>query len=124
MKNIQKICLLLFCVILLFGACKKEGLGGKSSIKGYVTHHSFPIPNSVIYIKYGAIDFPGPNPSNYDASVTANAKAYYEFNNLRKGNYYLYGVGYDSSKAVIVVGGVAVKLRNKENRKNDVIISE
>src|SRR4051812_43626512 len=82
---------------LALPSCHKEGTGGKSSVSGSVKHHSMPIPNCVVYIKYGTKDFPGTNTGLYDASVTADANAHYEFKNLRKGDYYLYGVGYDNS---------------------------
>jgi hypothetical protein len=124
MKNSFKICFVFAGMLLFFNACKKEGVGGKSSVKGYAQHHGAPIPNCKIYIKYGATDFPGTNLSDYDATVTANTRAYYEFPDLRKGNYYLYGVGYDSAFAQIVVGGIGIKLRNKENLEKNIAISE
>jgi len=124
MKNIFKISIAVLSIVILFNACKKEGTGGKSIIKGYAKHHSLPIPNCVIYIKYGAVDFPGSNTSKYDASVTANASGYYEFTNLRKGNYYLYGVGYDASIMEAVTGGVGVKIRQNETKNLDVPVTE
>lgn len=124
MKNILKTSIAVLSILLLFNACKKEGTGGKSSVKGYAKHHSLPIPNCVIYIKYGAIDFPGSNTANYDASVTANSSGYYEFTNLRKGHYYLYGVGYDASIMEPVTGGVGIKLRYNEKLETNVPVTE
>lgn len=110
--------------ILLLAACKKDGTGGKSSIKGYVAHHSVKIPNATVYIKYGATDFPGADVSVYNASVQADATGYYEINNLLKGNYYVYGVGYDPNISENVYGGLPVKLRNKETKEINVAVVE
>jgi len=119
--HFQKNILLLtaICLSAVFSSCHKEGTGGKSSISGSVKHHDASIPNSVVYIKYGTKEFPGTDVSRYDASVTADANAHYEFKDLRKGDYYLYGVGYDNTIMEAVTGGIAVKLKyNKETETN------
>lgn len=95
-------------------SCKKEGMGGKSTVKGYVKHHSVFIGNATVYIKYGAKEFPGADVSAYDTSVPADANGYYEIKNLQKGDYYIYGVGYDPNISENVYGGVPIKLRSKE----------
>lgn len=114
--------LLLVCNTVV--SCKKEGLGGKCSLSGTVKHHAFPIPNATVYIKYGAIEFPGNDVTQYDASFTTDATAHYEFKDLQKGNYYLYGVGYDSAYMQAVVGGVYIKLRQREAKTSDVPVTE
>ncbi|MCC7302813.1 MAG: hypothetical protein IT233_09235 [Bacteroidia bacterium] len=112
-------------VILAITSCKKEGTGGTASITGIAKHHSKPIPNAVIYIKYGAKESAGTNPANYDASVTADGNAKYEFTGLNKGNYYLYGIGYDSSITNTVTGGVPAEIKKKsEIVQMDVPITE
>lgn len=122
----SKIILLSAAVILsmTISSCHKEGTGGKSSVSGSVKHHSALIPNSVVYIKYGAKEFPGTNTSLYDASVTADANAHYEFKNLRKGDYYLYGVGYDNTIMETVTGGIAVTLKYNKESSTDVPVTE
>ena len=80
-------------------------------MSGGVFHHSKPIPNAIVYIKYGATDFPGTDITTYDNHTTADANAHYQFDDLRMGNYYLYGVGWDNSISSTVTGGVAVKLK-------------
>jgi len=47
---------------LLSSGKKDAGIGGKSTITGHVTHHGTPIPNAVVYIKYGTSAFPGDDP--------------------------------------------------------------
>lgn len=110
--------------VFLLGACKKDGTGGKSTVKGYVAHHSVKIPNAKVYIKYGATDFPGADVSVYNASVQADANGYYEIKSLLKGDYYLYGVGYDPAYTANVYGGLSVTLRNKETKEINVAVVE
>ena len=122
MKKIITIGVLLI-VILGIVSCKKNGTGGKATIKGYVKHHEQIIPMAKVYIKYGATEFPGTDLSLYDANVTANANAYYEIKDLRMGDYYLYGVGYDNTILESVFGGIPVKIKYSERKKEmDVIV--
>jgi len=108
------ILLLLFSAIAIIG-CNKEGLGGKASISGTVKHLEQAIPNAVVYIMYGANEFPGFDPDQYDDNVTVNGvDASFFFENLYKGNYYLYAVGYDASIMESVEGGIAVKIKQKK----------
>lgn len=125
MKNTFKfITIICFIAIstLTISSCKKEGTGGKSKVSGYVKHHNGLIPNSIVYIKYGAKEFPGADASNYDDQITADSNAYYEFDGLQKGDYYLYGVGMDGSQPV--KGGVGIKLRRNEDLESDVPVTE
>ena|ERR1035437_8376714 len=117
--------IILFGLLLIsFSACHKEGVGGKSSVSGSVMHHSKLIPNAIVYIKYGATEFPGADVSLYDASVLTGADAHYEFKDLRKGDYYLYGVGNDNSIPGIVTGGIGIKLKYNKTTSTDVPVVE
>ena|ERR1035437_628414 len=118
-------------IVFLFGlllislfACHKEGTGGKSSVSGYVMHHSKAIPNAIVYIKYGATEFPGTDVSLYDASIPTGADAHYEFKDLRRGDYYLYGVGFDNSIVATVTGGIGIKLKYNKSTTTDVPVTE
>ncbi len=124
MKTKQILFILSFLILLITTACKKEGTGGKSSVKGYVKHHSVLIPNARVYIKYGAKDFPGSDVSAYDSNVPADANGYYEIKDLQKGDYYLYGVGYDPNISENVFGGLPIKLRSKESITSDIAVVE
>lgn len=125
MKNILKH-ITVFCLTVVlvysFGSCKKEGTGGKSKVSGNVKHHTQLIPNAIVYIKYGAKEFPGADISVYDDQVTADTNAHFEFDGLQKGDYYLYGVGVDASD--IVVGGIGITLRRNEDLNSDVPVTE
>lgn len=106
--------ILLICTFILAG-CVKEGTGGKASVSGHVMHHDDQIPNAIVYIKYGAEEFPGADVASYDASIKASAsEGEYEFEDLRKGHYYLYSVGYDSAIANTVKGGVGIRFKKKD----------
>jgi hypothetical protein len=111
----------LLAITLLFTSvsCKKDGTGGKAKITGTVAHHSTQIPGSIVYIKYGASEFPGKDVSKYDAHVTAASPiASYEINNLLPGNYYVYAVGYDISHNDSVFGGVPVVIERRDKKKS------
>jgi hypothetical protein len=111
-------------LILFFSlSCKKNQLGGKSTVKGKVMHHEKIIPNAIVYIKFNAKEFPGEDASNYSTSVRADNEGSYSFK-CYKGDYYLYGVGFDNSINKAVVGGLPVHIRNKETVEVDVAVTE
>lgn len=116
---------ILALAVIAFVSCKKEGLGGKAKITGAVLHHDTPIPNAIVYIKYGTKESAGTDGANYDASVNADANAKFEFPDLQKGDYYLYATGYDSNISANVKGGNPVEIKKKtENKNNDVQVVE
>lgn len=125
-SKFYKIALISILVISLFvfSSCYKEGNGGKSIVNGYVSHHSHRVPTATVYIKYDAVEFPGNDVSKYDASVTADATAHFEFKDLRKGDYYLYAVGYDNSIMETVSGGTGIKLKYNKATSTDIPVTE
>lgn len=115
--------LLLF--VLLF-SCKKNQLGGKSTISGKVAHHNKAIPDATVFIKFNATEFPGPDTTLYDDKVKADSEGNYTFK-CYKGKYYLYGVGLDyglQGPDFGVTGGVPVTIRHKEKVEADVAVTE
>ena len=110
----------------LFAACKKNELGGKSTIRGTVMHHTKAIANATVYIKFDATDFPGADVSKYDAKVSADISGGYEIPAIYKGNYYLYAVGedFDIPPPYQVVGGIPVKVRRNETITINVPVTE
>src|ERR1051325_2311460 len=113
MKNLllAVACLLssVFCLV----SCTKEGTGGKASIKGMVMHHDKMIPGATVYIKYGVKESPGSNVQYYDDHVAADGSGNYQFVDLKKGNYYLFAVGFDSSITQTVTGGIPAVIKRK-----------
>lgn len=129
MKTFQHIrnCFTVLFFVLLSGgmsSCHKEGIGGNASISGTVYHHDEPIPNCVVYIKFNASDFPGDDQTDYNTSVTADASGHFEFTKLYKGEYYLFGKGYDNKIMAIVKGGIPVKIKRNKVITQDVPVTE
>jgi hypothetical protein len=113
--------------ITLVTGCKKNDIGGDASLGITAKHHGSTIPGTWVYIKYGAKDFPGEDVSKYDASFLADGSGYALIEGLRYGDYYLYGVGYDSSLAQTVKGGTPIIIKwgsRKELQKEDLSITE
>lgn len=124
MKNLMKISILMF-LVLGFISCKKNQTGGKASVEGIVAHHGKPIPDAHVYVKFNATEFPGEDYTNYDTYVKADANGFYKIS-FYKGTYYIYARGYDMDipSPYIVQGGLTVSLRNHENLKKDIAVSE
>lgn len=111
---------LLSAAFLLLFACKKQsdpiiqpednaGKGGSGSLKVAVSHHSKPISNAIVFIKYNTSE----QPLSFDDSVACvweNGKAIANFSSLKKGQYYLLGKGYDTTIFQNVIGGIPYKL--------------
>lgn len=110
---------------LAFFSCKKNELGGSSTISGKVMHHSKAIPGARVFIKFDAQEFPGADTSLYDAKTSADAEGNYSFS-CYKGEYYVYASGKDPAvpPPSIVVGGAPAKLRKNENLKVDLAVTE
>lgn len=114
MINKAYLLVIVLCGGCVLAACHKEGTGGKATITGHVQHHTTPIPSAIVYIKYGEKEFPGSDVSGYDDNTLASSgDGHYEFEELRKGDYYIYGVGYDSTISETVRGGIPVKIKKK-----------
>jgi hypothetical protein len=91
--------LFLFLFLFLFNACNKdEGLGGSSSLEGYVynvihqddnfsfTKDTFPALDNRIFLEFGDNDY------NVGEDKRTGREGYYRFDYLRKGNYTVYAV--------------------------------
>lgn len=110
---------------LAFFSCKKNELGGSSTISGKVMHHSKLIPGARVFIKFNAQDFPGADTSVYDAGTSADASGKYTIS-CYKGEYYLYAVGTDPAvpPPSLVVGGAPAKLRKNETLEVNLAVTE
>lgn len=107
----------LIVTIFIVASCKKNGTGGEATVAAITRHHDRPIPFSTVYIKYGAKEFPGSDVSKYDASQTTDKEGHTHFEGLRYGDYYFYGVGYDSLAQAPVEGGVGLRIKRKERKQ-------
>jgi len=124
MKTVIKLSLII-ALAVNFSACKKNQTGGKASVKGVVLHHSKPVADAYVYIKFNATEFPGDDYTLYDTNVKTDANGNYSFS-LYKGSYYLYAKGYDLDipAPYIVKGGLSFSVRNKENLTKDIAVGE
>jgi hypothetical protein len=123
MHQVFKISFILSLLFMGFSACKQEaGSGGMARIRGQVLHHEDPIPFASVYIHYGSNDIPTAGLTGYEDSTRADAQGNYTFNNLKKGKYYLYSIGYDAnwSPPSTVFGGMPAQIYQ---RKEDVILN-
>lgn len=123
MKNFVFIVLL---ILISFFGCKKNQLGGKAQIKGVVKHHTKIIANAAVFIKFNAKDLPGTDTTLYDDKVKADAEGNFLIK-CYKGNYFLYGYGYDSQVATNggrVTGGSAINIRNNEKLDLELFVVE
>ncbi len=114
----RKLTLLVTTLIILFTSCSKNaGTGGNNTIVATVKHHGLVIPNATVYIKYNATEFPGENTSVYDDYKTAGSDGKVKFEGLKRGDYYFFGIGFDSTINQTVIGGVPVQLLQKAGEK-------
>jgi len=127
MRVFRTFFILIFSLTFL-AACSKDnsaGPGGTASIQGRVMHHDLPIPNATVFIKFGAVEQPGTESSDYDSSVKGSEDASYRFDGLKKGNYFLYGIGYDSTIFQTVIGGIPITIeREGQVVQTDVPVTE
>jgi hypothetical protein len=114
-----------FVLLVSFYSCKKNQIGGKATIKGVVMHHSKPIANAIIYIKYNATEFPGSNVSLYDSYINADNSGSFSVS-IFKGSYYLYAIGNDLDIALPndVKGGLSFSIRNNEHLVKNIAVTE
>jgi uncharacterized membrane protein len=94
------------------------GKGGNAVLRIVPEHHTIStnIINGKIYIKYNALDAP----SSFDDStncILSNGVPTGIFNNLKKGDYYIVGTGYDTSINEFVKGGLPYTIK-EENTFN------
>ena len=119
-----------FPVIALFilvfaAACHREGTGGTYDFDVFPKHDTTHLSYTTLYVRYGAKDLPGTNPSDYDMKVNGDSTDHLLVKNLRKGNYFLYSVGFDSLTNTAVSGGVHVSVTEKSGTKKvDIAVKE
>ena len=117
MKKQKTILVFLTLNFFFFIACKKNGAGGSADVSVTVIHHVKIIPYAIVYVKYGAKDFPGASSSDYDNSIKTDANGHADFTGLRYGDYYFYGVGFDSSLMLPVTGGDHLAISWSDRKK-------
>jgi hypothetical protein len=126
---IQKIrleILFITAIALLVSSCKKEGLekciagpGGELTLKVYLQHAEHAVVNlknyrDTIYIKYNTLENPGASASAYDAVYIGEWPGdFVTIHNLKCGDYYLFGTGYETVHSYRVSGGIPFSTSQK-----------
>jgi hypothetical protein len=115
--------LVVMVAILPIGSCKKNGIGGDATIVVFLEHHGKNIKNHVgypdtVFVKFKAKDAPGTKASDYDTFFVGEVgEDHVHCEGLRAGTYFLYGAGFDSSIVQRVTGGLSVKIKWSERKK-------
>mgnify|MGYP001627320552 CR=1 FL=1 len=107
-------------------SCNKKpqaGPGGNASLKVRAKHHGTLIDSAKIHIKYNSME--AVSLSEYDAvqAITNfdTGDSYTIFSGLKKGEYYLYGEGWDPSIFSNVKGGLPFKI--DEEKEYEIIVA-
>lgn len=85
------------------GSCTYAGTGGNTVIVAYPKHHGLKIYNQTTYldtayVKFNTQEFPGTDPSLYDAVIAGEAgEDHVHIDGMKVGKYYIYMAGYDTS---------------------------
>ncbi len=110
---------------LLF-SCTRPGTGGENTLVVFPKHHGQPIKGATVYLRFGAKDFPGSAPTDYDMTTVGEAnEEHVHVEGLRKGDYYVFAIGYDSTISAVVTGGQHVKILSKSGEHDlDVAVTE
>lgn len=119
MKNSNLFALFAISFFILTSCNRTEkdenaGKGGNASLKVVLKHHTEAksILNGKVYIKYNAQDAP----SSFDDStncIMVDGIPTGTINGLKKGKYYLYGAGYDTTVSQAVKGGVPYEIKEE-----------
>jgi hypothetical protein len=111
-------------LLLFVTACGREGFEGDANVSGKVAHHLAPIAGATVYIKFNAKELPGTTVNDFDASVLADSSGTYLIEGLKKGDYYLYGFGYDTTISDVVRGGLHITVAKGEVKTADIAVTE
>lgn len=117
--------------LFIFFSCNRKdkeeqynaGKGGWAILNIIPQHHGKTIDSCTIYIKYNATEIP----QSYDDSavcVLTDSIPVATFSELKKGNYYLYGRGYDPDILQVVEGGINVSITEENETTVYVPVTE
>ena len=130
----RKLIVLLILVCVGLGCSKKDdpivyigGKGGNGILKITPRHHGAQIDSCTVYIKYNSVD--APSDAKYDDSavcVLAGGIPVATISGLKRGNYYLYGYGWDPSLSppAHVKGGLPYVLNDETSQTVALAVSE
>jgi hypothetical protein len=113
---------IVFLIAIITGltltSCKKNNTGGQCEVAAFPQHHGKSIYGATMYVKFGAKDLPSNPTTNYDLKIVGEPEEeHVHIKNLRYGHYFLYAVGWDSTISQQVTGGIALKIKWSERKK-------
>lgn len=127
MKNVLLI--IAFGLSLHFVGCKKKssaGLGGSANLKITTIHHAAVLDSCKVYIKFNSKE--AVSIGEYDLSEWVKkdnqGNSYVTFSGLKKGDYYLYGEGYDPAILNTVKGGIPYTITEESNISVNLPVTE
>ena len=120
----QTLFIFLLSIAILYTGCKKKtsaGLGGNANLKITAIHHAAVIDSCKVYIKFNSSE--AVTIGEYELSEWIKkddqGNSYIIFKGLKKGDYYIYGEGYDPSILNNVKGGLPYTI----NEETDISIN-
>lgn len=93
------------------------GKGGSTTLKVIPQHHGENIDSCTVYIKYNTQEMT----TAYDEEVKCvmeNGNPVATFTGLKKGDYYIYGKGWDKKIEKDVIGGIPYKIQEDNKTLN------
>lgn len=123
----------LMCIVavtmLTSTSCERKesniaGKGGKATLKVTPQHHGKNIDSCTVSLKYNTQDKPT---TAYDETVKCvmeNGKPVATFSELKPGNYYLYGNGWDKNISQNVEGGIPYTIGEEKTYEINVPVTE
>jgi hypothetical protein len=104
-------------------SCKKNGTGGDVTIVAFPEHHGQAIKGSTAYVKFKAKEAPSSPTTDYNLKIQGEEdENHVHIENLLRGDYYVYMVGFDSTIAQQVKGGTRVSIAKGKTGEIDVHI--
>ncbi len=121
--------LLLFLLMVQTG-CRKDPVNpdGKVIVEGTIRlqvtamHHSWGVPGIRLYLKKGATEFPGYDPTLYEFSTQADNEGTGAFEKLYPGKYFLFAKGWDYYWGDTVIGYTPVVLTDPTRLDNSMTL--
>ena len=117
---------IIILIALFVSSCKKKeescigGANGNVSVKVYLQHTTHDVVNlknyrDTVYIKYNVKEFPGYDLTKYDANFIGDWPGdFVNIPNLKCGDYFLYGVGWENIHGYRVAGGIPLTIEINE----------
>lgn len=116
-------------VVLTLSSCERKddtniaGKGGMAVLKVTPQHHGTNIDSCTIFLKYNSKELP----SSFDEEIKCvmeNGKPVATFNELKKGDYYVYGKGWDPDISQQVVGGIPYTISDEQTYTINIPVTE